>query len=407
MGLTDGTVLGTTKILDNGDPASRWNLVLVAEGYRNSEMNLFQTHAQTFVNTLLSTPPFDDMEAAINVYRIDVASTDSGADDPLACGGSGATAATYFDASYCNGGIRRLLVVNSANVISTVEATVPQWHQIIVLVNSTVWGGSGGSIAVMCVAPGWETGALHELGHAAFGLADEYEYWAGCAVDTGNAQYTGPEPSAANVTANTDRATIKWGDLVLATTPLPTLENPNCPQCNYSPSTVPAGTVGAFEGAYYHHCDIFRPEFDCMMRNLNPFCAVCRRRITQVLEPFMPQGVQPDWVFDFDRYREMEFLPRYILEKWMLVAYLIINWRIDTLRDKLRAKPDREFAEVVAKHTSAYIRDGVLPPKDIQSAIINMADDMMGRKKVIIRAGDYIAIQNHIRAMKRRKQPVR
>lgn len=407
MGLTDGTVLGTQKILDNGAPEARWNLVLIAEGYRDTELALFHAHAQAFVNTLVSTPPFNDVEAAINVYRIDVASTDSGADDSLACAGPGTTAATYFDASFCNGGIRRLLLVNTTNVINVVEARVPQWHQIIVLVNSTVWGGSGGQIAVTSVAAGWESIALHELGHAAFGLADEYEYWAGCAVDTNNAQYTGSEPSAANVTTNTDRATMKWGDLVLSSTPLPTLENPNCPQCNFLPSTVPAGTVGAFEGAYYHHCDIFRPEFNCMMRDLQGFCAVCRRRITQVLEPFMPQGSQPGWVFDFDRYREMEFLPRYILEKWILVAYLIINWRIDTLKDKLKVKPDREFVEVVAKHTTAYIRDGILPPRDIQSSIINMADDMMGRKKVILRAGDYIAIQNHIRAMKRRKPSIR
>ena len=123
MGLTDGTVLGTQKILDNGAPEARWNLVLIAEGYRDTELALFHAHAQAFVNTLVSTPPFNDVEAAINVYRIDVASADSGADDSLACAGPGTTAATYFDASFCNGGIRRLLLVNTTNVIKIGRAS--------------------------------------------------------------------------------------------------------------------------------------------------------------------------------------------------------------------------------------------------------------------------------------------
>jgi hypothetical protein len=45
--------------------------------------------------------------------------------------------------------------------------------------------------------------------------------------------------------------------------------------------------VGAFEGARYFHCGIYRPEFNCKMRVLSlPFCAVCQRRIRQTLTPF-------------------------------------------------------------------------------------------------------------------------
>ena len=95
MGVTDGTVLGKTKIVDNGSPAERSNLVLVGDGYRASEMSTYHTHAQEFVDALFAEPPFNDtyffgwrLSDAINVYRIDVTSTDSGADDPVACGGS-------------------------------------------------------------------------------------------------------------------------------------------------------------------------------------------------------------------------------------------------------------------------------------------------------------------------------
>ena len=288
MTATDGSIVGTTRIVDNGSPACRFNLVLVAEGYRQAELGQFATDAQRFVDVLFATPPFDALQTAFNVYRVDVSSTDSGADDPTACGGTGATPATFFDASFCNSGIQRLLLVDATSVVTVVGAQVPQWHQIIVIVNSATWGGAGGTIATTSTATGWENVAIHELGHSAFGLADEYEYWSGCGVDTTQNNHPAVEPTEPNVTIDSNRATIKWGDLVLAATPLPTTSNANCAVCDPQPNPLPAGTVGAFEGAHYYHCDAFRPEFDCMMRNLTAFCAVCRRRIRQTLEPFIP-----------------------------------------------------------------------------------------------------------------------
>jgi IgA Peptidase M64 len=284
----DGTVVGTTRIVDNGAPQCRFNLVLVAEGYRQAELGQFATDAQQFVDRLFATPPFDVLRSAFNVHRVDVASTDSGADDPAACGGSGATPATYFDASFCNAGIRRLLLVNTPTVMSVVNAQVPEWSQIIVIVNSPVWGGAGGSIGTTSTAAGWENIAIHELGHSAFGLADEYEYWAGCGVDTTRDTHPAVEPGEPNVTIDSNRATIKWRDLILASTPMPTTSNADCTICDPQPNPLPAGTVGAFEGAHYYHCAAFRPEFDCMMRNLSGFCAVCSRRIRETLTPYLP-----------------------------------------------------------------------------------------------------------------------
>ncbi len=70
---------------------------------------------------------------------------------------------------------------------------------------------------------------------------------------------------------------------------MPTKENPDCTQCDYTCSTVAEGVVGAFEGGGYHHCDIYRPEYNCKI-NLggisgdSGFCAVCRRTISDALE---------------------------------------------------------------------------------------------------------------------------
>jgi hypothetical protein len=313
MGAGDGAVLGTTKIVDNGSPADRWNLVLVGDGYRADQMAQYESDAQQFVDTLFSTPPFNRspadcgprLSSAVNVYRVDVTSTDSGADDPVACGGTGAAPATYFDARFCNSGIRRLLIVTNATVFTVVNAQVPQWHMIMALVNSPIYGGSGGSIAVFSMAPEAQEIGLHEMGHTAFGLADEYEYYAGCGVDTDRDNYTGPEPSEPNVTKSANRNTIKWKDLILPTTAMPTTANPNCALCDTQPSPVPAGTVGAFEGARYYHCGLYRPEYTCKMRALDhPFCAVCERRIVQTLEPYLP----PPSVLDILRCFEVRII---------------------------------------------------------------------------------------------------
>lgn len=289
MGAADGSIVGVTKIVDNGPNVQRFNVVVVGDGYQAGELAQFATDAQDIANTLAATAPFDRLMPGINVHRLDVSSTDSGADDPAACGGSGATARTFFDATFCTSGIRRLLVVDSTRVVQAVNAQVHAWHAILVVVNSTVYGGSGGSVAVYSLASGAQEIALHEMGHSAFGLADEYEYWAGCGVDTDRNNHPAGEPDQPNVTLDSNRATIKWRDLIDAATAMPTMSNPDCTQCDSRPSPVPAGTVGAFEGAHYYHCGAYRPEYSCRMRTLGlDFCAVCDRVIEQTLQPFMP-----------------------------------------------------------------------------------------------------------------------
>jgi IgA Peptidase M64 len=159
------------------------------------------------------------------------------------------------------------------------------------LVNSSQWGGAGGSIAKFSQGGNWVAGAIHEMGHTLFGLADEYEYWIGCGMETDHDDYRNWiihwEPGEPNVTGETNRNAIKWRDLILPATAVPTTSNPNCTTCDPQSSPVSSGTVGLFEGAGYYHCGLFRPEFNCMMRVTGvPFCAVCTRRIRQKLAPY-------------------------------------------------------------------------------------------------------------------------
>jgi hypothetical protein len=285
MSTADGAVIGTTQIF-SGAPRNRaFNVVLLAEGFTNAQQNDFNSACTAFVNAFRTMPPFDELSPAINIFRVNVSSTDSGADDPAAGGGTGASVRTYFDATFGANNIRRLLVCNATTALQVAAAQVPEFTIVLVVVNSTIYGGSGGSVGTYSLADGATEIAIHEMGHTAFGLADEYAYYAG-GNETGHDHHPAGEPSEPNVTTNANRNTLKWGWAVAAATAIPTMSNPNCGQVDTRPSPVPAGTVGLFEGAHYYHCGAYRPEYDCKMRALGvPFCRVCRQVIWNRISP--------------------------------------------------------------------------------------------------------------------------
>lgn len=288
MSTADGRVISTVKIVDNGPAELRWNLLILGDGYREPELPSFAHQAQAIADKLCSTPPFDQLKSGINVFRVDVASTDSGADDPTTCGGPGVEARTYFDASFCHEGLERALQIDIGTALQVAGESVPQYAMVMVIVNTATYGGTGGQVAVFSLASQADEIALHEMGHTAFGLADEYESWAGCGVDTDHDQHQPVEPAYPNVTIDSSALTIKWRGL-LTTHQLPTTRNADCTKCDQQPSPVPPGTVGAFEGAHYYHCGAYRPEFNCRMRQLgHPYCAVCQKRIVETLAPHMP-----------------------------------------------------------------------------------------------------------------------
>jgi hypothetical protein len=303
MSAADGSVIGAQKIVDHGADAQRYNVVILGDGYRAAEMAKYHSDVQAFVDVFGQTTPYGDLWCGINVHRIDVVSTDSGADDPLTCGdgsgGSGAVARTYFDATFCSGNqIRRLLTCDSVSARNVAQAHVPAAHVVMVIVNSTRYGGSGGDVATFSTAPGAYEIALHEMGHAAFGFADEYEYYAGCGSgETGHDVYAGAEPIEPNVTRNTNRATIKWkAVLTSAADALPTTANANCGQCDPQPNPRQPDYVGAYEGARYMHCGCYRPSYNCRMRVLGePFCGTCQKAIRDALAPFLPIAYQGLW----------------------------------------------------------------------------------------------------------------
>jgi len=285
MSTADGTVLGSTQIFGSAPRNRAFNVVVLAEGFTVGQQDAFNNAAAAFVAAFRGTPPFDELSPAINVFRVNVTSTDPGADDPVTAGGTGATARTYFDATFGGNGIRRLLLCNMTTALQVAAAQVPEFSTVLVVVNSTIYGGAGGAVGTYSLAGGATEIAIHEMGHTAFGLADEYAYYAG-GDETGHDHHPAVEPMEPNVTINTDRNSLKWRWAVDPATAIPTKTNPDCSQVDPGASPVPAGTVGLFEGAHYYHCGAFRPEFSCKMQALNlPFCRVCRQVIWNRIAP--------------------------------------------------------------------------------------------------------------------------
>jgi hypothetical protein len=303
MGVSDGVVVGITKIVDHGADGVHWNLVITGDGYTAAQQSDFQDNAQEFVDTLRSVPPFDDLWDDLNVHRLSVECNASGAVNPPVCddgtapfAGSASEVVTYYEAQYCslattapNSGLRRLLTVNRAMVFdqtlenATSPGYFPNWDAVVIIVNHVEPGGSGAEdLTVFSPSFGYRRG-VHELGHAAFGLADEYEYLQSCDVaEPDQYEYTEGEPVEPNVTIDASLANPKWGALVSPATAIPTTTNPDPTQCHVpDPATLPpAGTIGFFDGAYYHHHGVYRPAFDCMMRDeAFDFCGVCQQAI--------------------------------------------------------------------------------------------------------------------------------
>ena len=66
-------------------------------------------------------------------------------------------------------------------------------------------------------------------------------------------------------------------------------------------------------------------------------------------------------------------------------------------KDIIASQPGDKFRAVVEEHVNAYIFQKKEPPAQIETAIMNIADDYINGREPVVKAGDYIAIQNFIR----------
>lgn len=221
-------------IVNNGAISEKINLVIMGDGYTSGEMDKFVTDAQTVGNYIMTQSPYKERDSDFNVYAIKVISNASGA---------GADRNNLIDnyfgsCFYYDGFAARLLAPTKSLEVDNVLSThFPLYDAGLIIVNSAVYGGSGGTYPTSSMHSSAPEIMLHEMGHK-WGLHDEY-WWIG-------------NENAPNCTSNNNPEEIKWK------------------------SFLGVNGVGIFEyespGTGW-----FRPHQNCKMRFLHEeFCEVCK-----------------------------------------------------------------------------------------------------------------------------------
>ncbi len=303
---SDGTFY--TGVLVNGPVSKKYNIVFVGDGFTSTpaDQTKFNSAVDTAVAALKGRHPYSTQICALNIWRVNVVSAQAGVDHPM----QSVFKNTELDCRYgntANGEAERCITSDSPAKCFEAAAYAPAADAVFVLVNDTEWGGCSGSLVFSSVASGFSGIITHELGHKIGALADEYECYI-CDGSDSNTVYTGPEPDNVDLTKEKTNPPLKWGDLVLPGTPLPTTVD------------SPPGVVGAWEGGGYAAKGIYRPQLDCQMRDTGAaFCAVCDRQMDHVmgarctcdrfpwacidLQQFVacePPCIDPEWWFSGD-----------------------------------------------------------------------------------------------------------
>lgn len=225
-----------TTIKSSGNSTNRVDIVLVAEGYTAAEKAKFLSDSQNFTDYLFAsankakTDPFYSYSAFFNIHAAFTPSLQSGYDTATV------SVNTAFDSkAYLDDG--RLVYGDGNKVISFVNTllTPSQQDIVVVLVNSTKYGGAGGNIA-------WATAGnplsyeivLHEVGHSFAKLEDEYE-------DAGivNQYPLSMLNTSVHLATTNDLTQVPWKEWV-----------------GFNDGSL--GVVGAFEGGFYRPNGVWR-----------------------------------------------------------------------------------------------------------------------------------------------------
>jgi hypothetical protein len=304
-------------IFESGPPATKVDLLVLADGYRAEDRAKFEADVKRLVGVLFATEPFRSRKSDFNVRAMHVPAAEAGISNPRKGVFRDTPLGTSFNAFDSD---RYVLTYEDAR-LREIAAQAP-YDTLMIVINERKYGGGGIFNLWATVTADTEPSAyvfVHEFGHSFAGLADEY-YSSQVAYEQFNPE--GTEPWEPNVTALLDPKQLKWRDLVAEATPLPTpwnqkaydemdlayqakrkkLIDERAPEeasealmrevKATSSKMLQAepwhGKVGAFEGAMYEAKGLYRPEADCIMFTRNPttFCKVCARAIERTIDRY-------------------------------------------------------------------------------------------------------------------------
>lgn len=251
----------------NGPTGDRVDILFLAEGYAEDEMDKFLEDARRSAGYIFSEEPFKSKRQLFNVRAVKSASRDSGTDIP----GQGVWKNTVMNSSFYTFGVERYMTTMDYKSVCDVAACAP-YDQIYILVNTEKYGGGGiYNHYSISAADNLQSRAvvIHEFGHAFGGLADEYFT---SAVAYSDYFPLDVEPWAPNLTTLVDFPS-KWKHMIAEGVPVPTpAEEAN------------KEVIGVYEGGGYVAKGVYRPMIDCRMHtNDAAFCPVCSVALEKML----------------------------------------------------------------------------------------------------------------------------
>lgn len=260
----------TVRSLHNsGDPSEKVDLLFIAEGYTEDQMDKFISDAQRFTQYLFDIEPYKSRKQDFNIWAVESISKDSGPDIPQNDQWSNSVAgATFYTFD-----VDRYMTAPDHTQISKIASNA-HYDIIYVIVNTDKYGGGGiYNFYGLSMSDGRSVAEVfvHELAHTITGLADEYYTSEVAYEDYYNLRL---EPWEPNITTlvNFDK---KWKNMLSNKTPVPT------------PDVIEyENTLGVFEGGGYMAKGIYRPVHNCRMKanNAPAFCPVCQKAINDMID---------------------------------------------------------------------------------------------------------------------------
>lgn len=314
---------------DNGDPHTRVDIVILAEGYSIDDKKKFEKDLAYFTDVFFSQEPYKSNEAKFNIYGVYNPSAESGVDEPRA----NIYKSTVLNCTFNSLGSERYLLTEDNKTMRDLAAHVP-YDAIYIMVNHSRYGG-GGIYNLFCTFTTDNQFKdylfIHEFGHSFTGLADEY-YTSSTAYN--DFYPRGIEPVEANITALLNPPDVKWKEFITPGIEIPTpwekadydsmdyiwqeerrKMNNKIAELKRNNASIEAiekaedeyarkdrkhsdevdkylrsskywNMIGAFEGAGYSSKGLYRPMLDCIMfsKGTKPFCKVCENAILQKID---------------------------------------------------------------------------------------------------------------------------
>ena len=247
------------------------HIAYVAEGYTEEEMPIFLQDAKEANEAIFNHEPFKSMRDRFNVVAVKSASLESGTSEPGKDIWKKTALSSHFDTFYSE---RYLTTLHLKDLHDWLAGT--PYEHIIVLVNSTRYGGGGilnSYNLTTCHQKWFKPVVVHEFGHSFAGLADEYAYES----EQVPMYPHDVEPWEKNITTLANFHG-KWEDMIKKGTKIPT------PLSKKEKEAV--SKVGVFEGAGYSPKGVYRGVQDCRMRiNETPeFCIVCKKALQDIID---------------------------------------------------------------------------------------------------------------------------